>query len=39
MARQASLYVKPFKNRELLELLSKSLRIDREEWQQAIYPK
>jgi len=39
MAGEASLHVKMFKNRELLELLSKSLCIDREEWQQAIYPK
>jgi geranylgeranyl pyrophosphate synthase len=39
MTKKASLHVKIFKKREILELLSTSLCIDREEWQQAIYPK
>jgi geranylgeranyl pyrophosphate synthase len=39
MTRKASFYIKMFQNRELLQLLSTSLCINREEWQQAIYSK
>jgi geranylgeranyl pyrophosphate synthase len=39
MTRKARSSIKTFKNRELLELLSTSLCIDREEWQQALYSK
>jgi len=39
MTKKASSHIKIFKNRELLELLCTSLRINREEWQQTIYSK